>query len=218
MSTIEVFAVDDHAIVLDGITAMFLGNASVKITASFTGGQELLSGLKKHQPNVLLLDIALPGLTGIELCKIITDTYPTISTLMLSAKTDEYSVTESIKSGAKGYLLKNATKDEIEKAIKWVNNGKMYFGESISETIFKGYVKGLTVNNIRSQSSALTNRETEIVKLFSDGLLYKEIAYKLGISIKTVEAHKAKIMKKIEAKSTADLVKYAIREGIVALE
>jgi len=93
--------------------------------------------------------------------------------LMLSAKTNEYSITESVKSGAKGFLPKNATKDEIEKALKWVKSGKMYFGEGLNDTIFRGYVKGLTSGNLASQNSALTDREVEIIKLFSDGLLYK---------------------------------------------
>ncbi len=218
MNKIEVYAVDDHSIILDGITAMFIGNDNILISTTFTNGQELLNVLKKHQPQVLLLDINLPGLSGIELCKIITEQYPTIAILILSAKTEEYSITESVKSGAKGFLPKNADKNEIEKAIKWVNNGKMYFGEGINDIIFKGFVKGLTSKSIITQNSTLTEREIEVIKLFSDGLLYKEIAHKLEISIKTVEAHKAKIMKKIEAKSTAELVKYAIREGISTLD
>ncbi len=216
MKKIRVFAIDDHSIVLDGITAMFLGHPEIEITATFTTGKNFLVHLKQHQPNVLLLDITLPKFNGIELCKIITDQYPSVATLMLSAKTDEYSITESVKAGAKGFLSKSATKLEIEKAVKWVNSGKMYFGESISDTIFKGYVKGLNSNPLGN--AALTDREVEIIRLFSDGLLYKEIAAQLKISIKTVEAHKAKIMKKIEAKSTAELVKYAIREGITALD
>jgi len=217
MDKIKVFVVDDHAIILDGITAMFMGT-EIEIAATFMEGSALLARLKQQQPNLVLLDIALPGLTGIELCKLIAEQYPSISVLMVSAKTDEHSITGSLKSGAKGFLSKNASKDEIEKAIKWVNSGKMYFGEGINDTIFRAYVKGLTSGNLTSQKSTLTDREVEIVKLFSDGLLYKEIAYKLSISIKTVEAHKSNIMKKIEAKSTAELVKYAIREGIACLD
>ena len=218
MNKIEVYAIDDHSIVLDGITAMFMGNPYLEIKATFLDGKTLLHQLKHNLPNVLLLDITLSNLTGIEICKIITEKYPSLSILMLSAKTDERSITESVKAGAKGFLPKNANKEEIEKAIKWVNNGKMYFGKGISDTIFKGYVKGLTTSHTNPQSSVLTDREIEVVKLFSDGLLYKEIASHLDISIKTVEAHKAKIMKKIEAKSTAELVKFAIREGITTFD
>ncbi len=217
-TSITVFALDDHPIVLDGLSAMFIGNTSVNLAATFNHSHALLDKLKIEQPNVLLLDITLPELSGIEVCKILTEEYPRLSVLMLSAKTDEYTITESIKAGAKGFLPKNAPKDEIEKAIKRVQAGKMYFGEGINDTIFKGYVKNLTTYPKNLPSMALSEREKEIIKLFADGLLYKEIADRLSISIKTVEAHKAKIMKKIEAKSTAALVKYAIKEGITSLD
>lgn len=218
MKKIEVIVVDDHSIVLDGITAMFIENPDIEIKGAFLNGEELIKQLKFLVPNVILLDITLPNITGIEICKIISEQYPSIAILIMSAKTDERSITDSVKSGAKGFLPKNAKKDEIEKAIKWVNAGKIYFGKGISETVFKGNVKDLSEVKFPCQNTSLTNRQVEVVKLFSDGLLYKEIAYQLDISIKTVEAHKAKIMKKIEAKSTAELVKYAIREGITTLD
>ena len=166
------------------------------------------------QPDILLLDISLPGLSGIEITKIASELYPHVDILILSALEDEETITQAIHAGVKGFLPKQTNQAELLLAITEIKKGNRYFGTDISKTVFS-----ITVKNLRQKPYdapvQLTTREIEIVKLFADGLMYKEIAHQLSISIKTVEAHKANVMRKLELKSTAALVKYAIKNKLV---
>ena len=217
MDKIKLFIVDDHTIVRDGIRAMMFIDADIEVIGDFGDSIELFTALSLQCPDVILLDISLPGLSGIDITKLISEKYPKISILILSALTDETSIIESIKAGAKGFLPKEVNKDELRKAIKEAYQGKMYFCSVITQTILDGYIQSIVSGVDKEEAALLTEREIEIVKLFCDGLLYKEIADKLNLSVKTIEAHKSKIMHKLELKSTVDLVKYAIQKKIVFL-
>lgn len=217
MKSIKLCVVDDHSIVRDGIEAMLQGVEYIQAVGLFGSGKEFFTYLKDNMPDVVLLDISLPGMNGIEIARVISEQYKETKILMLSALTDEESICESIKSGAMGFLSKETGIEELIDAIQTVNQGKRYFGSGITETVFNGYVKGIIADKYEENIPALSEREVEIVKLFSEGLMYKEIANALDISIKTVESHKANIMRKLELKTTVDLVKYALKEGLITL-
>lgn len=216
MKEIELYVVDDHTIVRDGIKMMLM-QSHIKVIGDFGNGDELFHALKKKQPDIVLLDISLPGLSGIEITNIASELYPHVDILILSALEDEETITHAIKAGVKGFLPKQTNKEELRHAIEDIKRGNRYFGTQISKTVFNITVKNITKKPEEQPLIELTPREVEIVKLFADGLMYKEIAHELSISVKTVEAHKANVMRKLELKSTAGLVKYAIRNKLVEL-
>jgi two-component system response regulator NreC len=213
---IEIYVVDDHTIVRDGIKMMLM-QTSVKVIGEFSHSDELFQALKKKEPDLILLDISLPGISGIEITKIISELHPHVDVLILSALEDEETIAQAIKAGAKGFLTKSTTQQELTHALSEIKKGNRYFGTDIAKTVFNLTLKNISSNLEAEQANELTPREFEIVKLFADGLMYKEIAHQLSISIKTVEAHKANIMRKLELKSTAGLVKYAIKNKIITL-
>lgn len=216
MKEITLYVVDDHTIVRDGIKMMLL-ESHVNVIGDFGNSDELFHGLKVKQPDIVLLDISLPGLSGIEITKISTELYPQVDILILSALEDEETITQAIRAGVKGFLPKQTNQVELLHAITEIKKGNRYFGTDISKTVFNITVKNLSLKPDDEAPIELTPREIEIVKLFADGLMYKEIAHQLSISIKTVETHKANVMRKLELKSTAGLVKYAIKNSIVDL-
>lgn len=213
---IRIFVVDDHKIVRDGLRSMLLGNSEIKIEGEAANGYQLFDLLKDVQPDLLILDIALPKISGVEIAKVLAKDYPDIKILILSANTDEQTLKAAIKAGVSGFLPKDTSKEEFIEAIKIVNGGKHYFGTNISETIHQTLINGLTQNN-SDKDKELTEREIEIIKLFADGMTYKEIADKLFISSRTVETHKNNILQKLDLKNTIDLVKYAIKEGLIKI-
>ncbi len=170
-------------------------------------------------PDIIVLDISFPDISGIEITKIITQKYPQIKIIMLSMYTNEYFIFNSINSGAKGYLPKNISKRELIQAIHQVYAGNEYFSETIKNIILKSYLKkakNQPAENAKTPD-ALTTRELEILKLVAEGLANQQIADKLFISIRTVDAHKNHIMQKLQLNSIVDLIKFAIRNKIVDL-
>jgi DNA-binding NarL/FixJ family response regulator len=219
MDKIKVAMVDDHKIVRDGIRAMFLADPGIEIVAETGDAVSMLEKLRYVQPHILIIDINLPDMDGNILAMQVNERFPGISILMLSAAGDEATVLMAVKAGVKGYLTKECSADEFLEAINSIADGDEYFGDKISRIIFRSYKKMLNSADTTEQSAAkgLSQRETEVLKGFADGLSYKEIGEKLFISPRTVETHKASIMEKLELKSVADLVKYALKNGLVKL-
>lgn len=207
--------VDDHQIVRDGIKAMFIVSKTIKVIGEAADGNELILLLSKLTPDIIILDINLPGKSGVEITKEIKENNPQIKILILSANTDEDSIIGAIKAGANGFLPKDTSKDEFVSAINLVFKNEDYFGEKLSKIIYKSYVQHVKTKSISGNS--LSEREIEIIKLLADGLSSKEIADKLFISSRTVETHKNNIISKLNLKNNVELVKYAIKHGIVKL-
>lgn len=219
LDKIKVILVDDHQIVRDGIKALIAGEREVEIIGEASGGGELLELLKTKEPHVLLMDINMPDISGIELAKIIYSDYPGVRVLMLSMHISEEFIFNAIEAGVKGYLPKTTTRQELVDAIKSIANGGEFFNNTVSEILLKSYIRK-TQSGARDkdeQHVQLTKRELEIIKLYAEGMSNQEIADKLFISIRTVESHKNNIMNKLELKSTVDLVKYAIRNNIISV-
>ena len=211
--------VDDHQIVRDGLKALLNNETDIDIIDEASGQDELFKKLKQHLPDILIMDISLPDISGINLSKLVLEKYDRIKILMLSMYNSEDFIFNSIKAGAKGYLPKNTSKAELTKAIHELYIGQEYFSEEISNVILKSYVKKIQQNDEENDSKRdiLTTRELEILKLFAEGKPNQFIADKLFISIRTVESHKNHIMQKLELNSIVDMIKFAIKNKIVDL-
>jgi DNA-binding NarL/FixJ family response regulator len=219
MEKIKIILVDDHQLVRDGIKALLTGITDIEVIGEASGATELFGKLENIKPDLLIMDISLPEISGIEITKKICSEYPEVPVLILSMYTNEEFIINSLKAGARGYLPKNTSRDELLKAIYTINKGEEFFGETISKVMLKSFVKRATSeDNVNDGTPAvLTNREIEILKLYVEGLINKEIGDKLSISIRTVETHKNHIMRKLGLKSTVELVKFAIRNKIAEI-
>lgn len=219
MSTIRIFLVDDHQLVRDGIKALLNSSGEISILGEASTGRECFEKISKEQPDILILDISLPDTTGIEITRKVTEQYPGMRVLILSMYTDEDFIFNSVKAGARGYLPKNTSREELLEAIRTIYDGEEFFADSISKIMLRSYVRKAKEEDPSTQwgSATLTGREIEILRLFAEGYINKEISDRLDISIRTVETHKNHIMKKLELKSSVDLIKYAIRNKIVEI-
>ena len=219
MEKIKIILVDDHQLVRDGIKALLTGIPDLEIIGEASGAGELFRELENLKPDLLIMDISLPEISGIEITKKIRSEYTGIKVLILSMYNSEEFILNSIKAGARGYLPKNTSRDELLEAIYTINKGEEFFSESISKIMLKSYIKRATNDDQTEDKThaVLTSREIEILKLYVEGLINKEISDKLDISIRTVETHKNHIMRKLGLKSTVELVKFAIRNNIAEI-
>lgn len=215
---IKILIVDDHQIVRDGLISLLSDIPQLEITGEASGYNNLVENLKRSHPDIIIMDISMPDKSGIEITEIITNDFPDIKVIILSMYINEDFIINSLKAGARGYLPKNTTKLELLEAINSVYNGEEYFAKPISDVLMKGYVKKIKqTEELPEKEGVLSTRETEILRLFVEGLSNAEIADKLFISIRTVESHKNHIMQKMGFKSTVEMVKYAIKNSITKL-
>ncbi len=219
MSKIRIFLVDDHQLVRDGIKALLMSAENLTILGEAASGKECFEKIAIDPPDILILDISLPDTSGIEITRRVTVEYPSTRVLILSMYTNEDFIFNSVKAGARGYLPKNTSREELLTAIQTIYQGEEFFADSISRIMLRSYVRKAKEDDSMPQRGPvpLTTREIEILKLFAEGFINKEISDKLDISIRTVETHKNHIMKKLELKSTVELIKYAIRNKIVEI-
>jgi DNA-binding NarL/FixJ family response regulator len=219
MKKIKIILVDDHQLVRDGIKALLTGIQDITVVGEASGAEELFSKLEIMTPDLVIMDISLPGISGIEITRKLCSEKPGIHVLILSMYTIEEFIFKSLNAGARGYLPKNTSREELLQAIHAIHNGEEFFSESIAKVMLKSFVKRATNEDKESEktAAALTGREIEILKLYVEGLINKEISDKLDISIRTVETHKNHIMRKLGLKSTVELVKYAIRNRIAEI-
>jgi len=216
MAKTKVYIVDDHKIVIDGISTYFIGNHQFELVGSALSAQELFVNLKKQTPHILLLDIKLPGLSGIQIAKIINKVYPNIKLIFLSANLDEESLNDAISAGGVGYFSKDIDEKEFFIGLEKILSGENYFSKGIQPTLFGSFSKQANTL-VEYRDKILTDREIEVIKLFADGLSFKAIAHQLEISSRTVESHKKNILSKLGLKTTVDLVKYAILNNLTNL-
>lgn len=208
---IKLFLVEDHTIVRDGIKALLAGHADILIFGEASNGDTLLEFLKHNKPDIILMDIALPGKSGIALCRMIRELYPHTRVLFLSMYTTGEFVVNAIDAGASGYLPKNISQDELLLAIRTIYGGEDYFSKVISDALLKHYLHSAKASHGKQQPESLSKRENEILKLVAEGLSNSEIAKRLYISNRTVESHKNHIMQKLRLKTPVDLVKFALK-------
>ena len=214
MNKIKVILVDDHQIVRDGIKAAINISKNVTVIGEASNEDELMILLKEQKPDIMIMDISMPGSSGLEITKKISNKYKII---IFSAHTDAKTVINTLKAGAKGFLPKDVMREELLEAISCVHNGEDYISEDISKTVLINYVKtDDTYSHLKNTGiEILTKREVEILRHIAEGATYKEIADKLFISFRTVETHKTHIMQKLELKNLADLIKFAIKNKLI---
>jgi DNA-binding NarL/FixJ family response regulator len=213
----KVFLVDDHQIVRDGIRSLIEDARDIFIIGEAGDGEEMLLMLDSAQPDIILLDISLPGLNGIELIPVIKQKYPQIRILILSMYNADDYIFNAVRAGANGYLPKNSSKNELLEAIRQICDGNDYFGEEVHKIIVNSYINMAKDDKSSDRKQQLSVRELEILKLFAEGHSNKQISDKLFISVRTVESHKNHIMQKFGFKSTVEMVKYAIKNKIIEL-
>lgn len=216
MPPIRIMLTEDHQILRDGVKAL-IASENIEITGEASSGMEMWKLLETAQPDIILMDISLPDVSGIELTKLLSERYPSIKVLILSMFTDENFINQAIKAGAKGYLHKNTTREEMLIAIDTVYSGNDFYSDNISKIILKSYIEKAKLNSeeVLDPHEVLSKREIEILKMFAEGFINKEIADRLFISIRTVESHKNHIMQKLNLKTQVELVKYAIRHNLI---
>jgi len=206
---IKIVIVDDHQLVIEGLKSLLKPRQEIKIVASFTKGHELLQFLKNTVVDVILLDINLPDINGVDLCKLITKEYKDIAVVGLSTYSDRSIINEMISNGAKGYLLKNVTESELNEAVRKVYLGSYYYGSEIQK------IMANTIFQTLGEIPRLTKREKQILKEIISGKTTNIIAKELFISSLTVETHRRNLMKKMNAPNVASLVKIAIDKMLV---
>ncbi len=216
MSAVRVLLVDDHALVRAGIRALLDKVPGVVVIGEADNGRTALELAKTMSPHVILLDISMAELGGLDTLPRIVRDFPAIKVVILSAHSNEEFVLRALRSGAAGYLLKDAAAEELGMAIKAVTQGNTYLSPSVSRTVVESYLERSTAQ--AGVLDPLTARQREILKLIAEGKNTKEVAHILDISAKTVEAHRAQLMERLGIFEVAGLVRYAIRSGLVSAE
>jgi DNA-binding NarL/FixJ family response regulator len=216
VSAIRVVLADDHALVRAGIRALLEKLPGIEVVGEADNGREALELIKKSAPNLVLLDISMAELGGLEALPRIVKDFPAVKVLILSAHANEEYVLRALRSGAAGYMLKDAATAELQLAIDSVIEDKTYLSPSISRTVIDSYLE--RVGGPFSPLEQLTSRQREILQLIAEGKNTKEIADTLDISVKTVEAHRLQLMARLDIHDVPGLVRYAVRSGLVSAE
>ena len=214
---IKILLVDDHTLVREGFRKLLETEASFEVVGETDNGRTAVKMTKEILPTVVLMDLAMPDMNGIEAIRQIKAEAPDAKILVLSMYSSRRFVTDSLGAGASGYLLKDAAARELIEAVQAVANDKVYLCTAVAGVIVKEYNKQGSGPQAAAQE-LLSSRENQVLQLIAEGQSTKEIAFILNLSVKTVEAHRAQLMKKLGLHTVADLVKYAIREGITSYE
>ncbi len=215
MNKIRVLVADDHDIVRFGIVSVLNTSKEIQVVADVATGDEALTAYTRLKPDVCLLDVSMPGKSGIETATEIRKLDPNAKVLILTMHQNEEYLSQALKAGASGYILKNSSIKELVKSIGQVMKGDTVFSESVGKWMADQYVKNATMGaGAMDELMSLTRREKEITKLIVDGKTSQEIADILFISPRTVEAHRANLMQKLGLKNTAALVKFAVANGL----
>jgi len=211
----SLFIVDDHYIVIEGIRALLLNEESIEWMGHATNAESCLSFLKLQQPEIILMDINLPDKSGIDLCKEVTGLYPSVQVIGLSTFNQQTVVHDMVENGASGYLLKNATKEEIMLALRTVQRAEIYLSEEVAAALRVPVEKKPPITRREKEVLPITRREKEVLQLIAQGYTNIEIAEQLFISTATVNTHRKSLLEKFEAKNTAILIGRANKLGIV---
>jgi len=213
---IRILIADDHKIFREGLRTLLQSRGDIQVIGEADNGRTVVSLAAQLQPDIVIMDVAMPDLNGIEATRQITGTRADAKVLALSMHSDSRFVTRMLQAGAQGYLLKDCAFEELALAIDTIASEGVYLSPGVTGVVVRDYMQHLSAND--SSASALSPREREVLQLVAEGLTTKDIASKLHISVKTVETHRKQIMDKLEIRSVAELTKYAVREGLTSLE
>ncbi|MEE9496102.1 MAG: response regulator transcription factor [Desulfobacterales bacterium] len=212
---VRIVLAEDHTILREGLRALLTADPNFEIIGEAADGREAVRFVEKQIPDLILMDLSMPRMTGMDAIREIKKRYPQTKIIALTVhKTEEYLWT-TLQAGADGYVLKDATHDELVMAIQSVLKGKTYLSPGVSGKVIEGYLEGKESQMPHSTLGLLSQREREVLKLIAEGYKNKEIATDLCISLKTVEKHRANLMKKLDLHNAAALTAYAIGQGLV---
>ncbi len=215
--TIRILVADDHKIIREGLRSLLEKEETMEVVAEAQDGIATVRLAQKLQPHVVIMDIGMPEMNGIDATRQIVATVPGTRVIALSMHSDRRFVLQMLKAGASGYLLKDSAFEELVSAIKTVRSNQPYLSPKITDVVVKEYLGSLPKNEATA-FSVLTAREREVLQLLAEGKSTKQIAATLNVSVKTVETHRQQLMEKLGLHSVAELTKYAVREGLTSLE
>lgn len=213
-TSINIILADDHEIFRDGFAAMFKKPTGITLVAEARNGLQLVSQVQKYHPDVVLTDILMPEMDGLEATRIIASKFPEVGIIALSMFNDDHLIIEMLEAGAKGYLLKNAHKKEIVEAIKTVARNEPFYCSQTSMKLAKLIASSRFAHGKQAEKPGFSGKEIEIIKLICKEYSNKEISESLHLSIRTIEGYREKIMEKMAARNTAGIVVYAVRNGM----
>src|SRR4051794_28764861 len=215
MSPIRILLADDHTVMRSGLRVLLERQPGFQVIGEAGDGRQAIELAETHAPNVAVIDIAMPNLNGIEATRQITAKYPGIAVVILSMHSDESYVLRALKSGARGYLLKDSPEADLINAIRAVHDGKAFFSPAISKMLVEDYMRQLQQRGAEDSYELLTSREREVLQLLAEGKSNKEAATALGLSLHTVETHRSNILEKLNLHGTPELILYAVRKGVI---
>jgi two-component system, NarL family, response regulator NreC len=212
---VRVLLADDHSIVRRGLRSL-LEEAAHSVVAEAADGLEALQLAEEHQPDLVILDIGMPKLNGIEVAVRMQKLTRPPGVIILSMHADESYIIRALTAGARAYLLKSATDEDLLPAVRAVASGKPFFSPAVTAVLVDDYVRRLQARGLTDSFDLLTDREKEVLQLLAEGRSNKEVATQLNVGLSTIETHRANLMQKLNLHSTAEIVLYAVRKGIIA--
>jgi two-component system, NarL family, response regulator NreC len=215
MSTVRVLLADDHGIVRRGLHYLLERTPGFQVVGEASDGREAVKMSDELNPQVVVMDIAMPNLNGIEATAQILRKNPSIGVIILSMHSDEAYLVRALSAGAKGYLLKDSAESDLIHAVQAVSEGRPFFSPAIAETLLEDYMRRLRQHNLSDSYDLLTDREKEVLQLLAEGKSNKEVASLLDLSLYTVETHRSNLMQKLGLHNTAEIVLYAVRKRII---
>jgi len=216
MRKIRILLADDHQLMRSGVRLMLEREADLSVVGEASDGREAVSMAKTLKPEVVVMDIGMPNLNGIEAAHQMTQENPQLAIVMVSMHSDESYVLRALKAGARGYLLKDSAEADLIKAVHAVGSGKSFFSPVVSKMLLDDYVRKLKRSDTEDAYDLLTPREREILQLIAEGKSNKDIANLLDLSVYTVESHRSNLMEKLNLRGLPELILYAVRKGIIA--
>lgn len=216
MRKIRIVLADDHKLMRSGVRVLLERQQDFTVVGEASDGREAVALVNSQKPDVLVMDIGMPNLNGIEAAAQITQSHPEISIVMLSMHSDESYVLRALNAGAKGYLLKDSAETDLIRAVHSVADGKSFFSPAVSKVLLDDYVRKLKRSGTDDPYDLLTPREREVLQLVAEGKSNKEVAQLLNLSVYTVETHRSNIMEKLHLHGVPELILYAVRKGVIS--
>ena len=215
MKTVRILLADDHTVVRKGLRLLLESHPGFEVVADAADGRGAVALAEQHTPDVVVMDVAMPVLNGIEAARQITARLPHTAVVFLSMHSDESYVLRALKSGGRGYLLKDSAEADLINAVRAVTEGKSFFSPAISKMMMEDHMRELRERQIEDSYELLTTREREVLQLLAEGKSNKEVAAVLNLSLYTVETHRGNILQKLDLHSGAELILYSIRKGVI---
>ncbi len=213
---IRILLADDHGVVRKGLRFLLESEPDLEVAGEAADGVQAVEMAAQLEPNVIVMDIGMPRLNGIDATTQIVRAHPQIAVIILSVHSDETYLVRTLTAGAKGYLLKDSAEEDLVRAIRSVSQGKPFFSPAIAKTLLEDYVRILQQSGVTDSYELLTDREKQVLQLLAQGKTNKDVAALLDVSPYTVETHRTRIMQKLNLHNTAEIVLYAVRKKIVA--